>query len=594
MESMGSLRRTHYSVETLKAKTGEKVVVAGFLARLRDMGGLIFADLRDCTGIVQLAFDEHSDRDVFEKIKKLSAETVLMAAGTIRERSAKNPEIPTGAIEVFVRELRVLGAGAATPFEIRDEVKVREELALKYRYLDLRRPSMANAVFARHRIVKATRDFFDENGFVEVETPMLIRSTPEGARDYIVPSRVHAGKFYALPQSPQLYKQLLMVGGIDRYMQITRCFRDEDLRADRQPEFTQIDLEMAFSDIDDIIRINEAFLQSLFKQILGRDVSLPLRRITYEQAMERYGSDKPDTRFGMELADLTPFLKDCDFEIFRAAAASGGSVRAINAKGLAEKLTRKEIDKLCEFAKTYRARGVAFTRLLTDGSSSSYERFLSEAHSAKIREVCGAGPGDVILIVAGSNDEVFDSLGALRVEIAKKFGLCNEDDFDLLWVTEFPLFEYSEEDKRYYAKHHPFTAPMDADTDKIESDPAGCRAKAYDIILNGVEIGGGSIRISDPALQRRMFGALGFTDEEATDQFGFLLDAYAFGAPPHGGIAYGLDRLIMLMLGKKSIRDVIAFPKVQSAAELMTSAPSAVTDRQLGELFIKLDVPDGE
>ena len=594
MDGMGKLRRTHYNIQSLEAAPGEEIVVAGFVARLRDMGGLIFCDLRDFTGILQLAFDDTSDEEVFENAKTLSSETVVMAKGTVRERSGKNPGIPTGAIELFVTRLLILSSGVTTPFEIRDEASVREDLALKYRYLDLRRPSLNNALLMRHRIVKATRDYFDENNFVEVETPMLIRSTPEGARDYIVPSRVHAGKFYALPQSPQLYKQLLMVAGIDRYIQIARCFRDEDLRADRQPEFTQIDLEMAFSDIDDIISINEGFLKRIFKEILDYEVKLPLRRLPYKEALSRFGSDKPDTRFSMELVDLTDILKDCPFSAFSAAAAFGGSVRAINAKGLADRLTRKEIDRLIEFVKTYRAKGLAYARLTQDGTSSNYEKFLFEEQVAEVRSACDAEIGDVIFIVADKDETVFDSLGALRLEIARKYELIDEDRFDLLWVTEFPLFEYSEEDGRFYAKHHPFTAPMDEDLDGLESGPADCRAKAYDIVVNGVEIGGGSVRISDPALQRRMFGALGFSEEEMTEQFGFLLDAYTFGAPPHCGIAYGLDRLVMLILKKKSIRDVIAFPKVQSAAELMTSSPSAVLDRQLEELHIRHDFSNGE
>ncbi len=594
MESMGTLRRTHYNLETLNVAAGKEVVVAGFVARMRDIGNLMFCDLRDVTGILQLAFDDASDRAVFEKAKKIGSETVIMAKGILRERSSKNPDLPTGSIELFVTELRILSSGETTPFEIRDEAPVREELALKYRYLDLRRPALNNAIVMRHRIVKTTRDYFDENHFIDIETPMLIRSTPEGARDYVVPSRVHPGKFYALPQSPQLYKQLLMLSGFDRYFQIARCFRDEDLRADRQPDFTQIDLEMAFFDIDDIIAMNEGYLKRVFKEILDYDVKLPLRRLTYADAINRFGSDKPDTRFGLELVDLTDIVSDCSFEVFKGTIASGGTVRAINAKGLAEKLSRKEIDKLTEFVKTYRAKGLAYTRILADGATSSFEKFLSEPHAAEIRKACGAEEGDVILIVADKPSVVFDTLGALRVEIAKKFDLINEDGFDMLWITEFPLFEFSEDDGRYYAKHHPFTAPMDEDLDKVESDPANCRAKAYDIIINGNEAGGGSIRINDPALQRRMFKALGFTEEEMEDQFGFLTTAYSYGAPPHGGLAYGLDRLVMIMLKRKSIRDVIAFPKVQSASELMTSAPSEISEKQLQELHIKLAAKDGE
>ena len=594
MDQMGTLRRTHYNIRSLDAGTGTEIVVAGFISRIRDMGNLIFCDLRDYTGILQLVFDDSCDRKDFDKAKRLSSESVVMAKGVLRERSSKNPELPTGGIELVVNELRVLSLGATPPFEIRDSVPVREELALKYRYLDLRRPSLNNSIVARHRIVKVTRDYFDANQFVEIETPMLIRSTPEGARDYIVPSRVHPGKFYALPQSPQLYKQLLMVGGFDRYFQIARCFRDEDLRANRQPEFTQIDIEMAFSDIDDIISMNEGFISRIFGEILNFNIGLPLRRMTYAEAMARFGSDKPDTRFGMELIELTEVLDGCPEGIFLDVIKSGGSVKAINAKGLADKLTRKETDRLTEFIKTFGAKGLSFARLLPDGNSSNYEKSLGEAFSAKVRDICGAQENDAILIVAGDTEVVLESLGALRLEIAGKFSLIPEDGFEMLWITHFPLFEYSKEDGRYYAKHHPFTAPLDEDIPHLESDPASCRAKAYDLVINGTETGGGSIRISDSTLQRRMFRALGFTDEQAQSEFGFLLDAYSFGAPPHGGIAFGLDRLVMLMLGKKSIRDVIAFPKVQSASELMTESPSIVDARQLTELSLKTGLSDGE
>lgn len=593
MDEMGTLRRTHYCIQSLDAAVGDEIVAAGFIARIRDIGNLIFCDLRDYTGILQLTFDDSCDRQVFEKAKKLSAESVVMAKGSVRERSSKNPELATGNIELIVSEFRILSQSVTPPFEIRDHVSVRDELALKYRYLDLRRRSLSDAIVARHKIVKSVRDYFDENHFLEIETPVLIRSTPEGARDYVVPSRVHPGKFYALPQSPQLYKQLLMISGFDRYFQIAKCFRDEDLRANRQPEFTQIDIEMSFSDIEDIINMNEGFIKRIFSEILGYDVKLPLRRLTYDQAMTRFGSDKPDTRFDLELTDLTNILKDCSFEVFRSVIASKGTIRAINAKGLASKLTRKEIDRLSGFVKTFGAKGLFFERIQDGNIQGNYQKALDEELCGEIRRMCSARDGDVVFIAADYPQVVFDSLGALRLEIAGKYGLIDEKEFDMLWITDFPLFEYSQEDERFYAKHHPFTAPLDCDIDKLESDPESCRAKAYDLVINGTEAGGGSIRISDPALQRRMFKTLGFSEEETLSQFGFLIDAYSFACPPHGGIAFGLDRLVMLMLGKKSIRDVIAFPKVQSAAELMTDAPSEIDDKQLNELFLTLNIPDG-
>jgi len=591
MEIMGPLRRTHYALEILKSKIGDEVTVAGFVARSRDLGNLIFTDVRDVTGIIQLAFDDATEPGLFEKAKTLHNEYTLIAKGVVRERSSKTDKIPTGSIEIFVTDMRVLSGADVTPFEIRDEVSVRDDLALTYRYLDLRRPSLNEAIVARHKIVKTTRDFFSTNHFIEIETPFLIRSTPEGARDYLVPSRVQTGKFYALPQSPQLYKQLLMLSGFDRYMQIARCFRDEDLRADRQPEFTQIDLEMSFVDIDDILEMNERYIKYLFKEILDIDVSLPLPRMTYNEAMGRFGSDKPDTRFGMEIADISDCVSGGDFAVFSSAISAGGSVRAINAKGLAQKITRKEIDKLTEHAKTYRAKGLAYTRITDDARSSSYEKFLSESEIESINQALGAETGDVIFIISDAKtDVVLEALGALRCEIAKKFDVIEDAaQFNMLWVTEFPLFEYSEEDDRYYAKHHPFTMIMDEDVDKLESDPVSCRAKAYDMVINGNEIGGGSIRINNPEFQRRMFKALGFSEQAMHEQFGFLIDAYRYGAPPHGGLAFGLDRLVMLMLGKDSIRDVIAFPKVQNAGELMTGSPSHVDQKQLDELKLKLD-----
>lgn len=588
MDTMGNLRRTHYSIQVLDVPPGQEVTVAGYVARSRNLGTLIFADLRDVRGIVQLAFDAATDAAVFAKAETLKNEYVVIARGTVRERSSKTDKIPTGSIEIFVTELRVLSGADLTPFEVRDEITVREELSLTYRYLDLRRPALSESIRMRHRIAKCTRDYFDENDFLEIETPFLVRSTPEGARDYLVPSRVQPGKFYALPQSPQQYKQLLMLSGFDRYMQIVRCFRDEDLRADRQPEFTQIDLEMAFVDADDIIAVNEGFLQRIFSEILSYHVELPLRRITYKDAMERYGSDKPDTRFGLELRDISSLVKDSAFSVFSGAVAAGGSVRAINAKGLADAVTRKEIDKLTEHVRTYRARGLAYTRYSGDGRASSYEKFLSEQEIAAIDAATGFEQGDVLFIVADKDAVVFDALGALRTELAKRHNLADSTVFDMLWVVDFPLFEYDEEDGRYYAKHHPFTMVMDEDLDMLETDPGACRAKAYDIIINGMEAGGGSIRINNPDIQRRMFAALGFTPEQMHAQFGYLIDAYNYGAPPHGGLAYGFDRLVMLLLGKTNIREVIAFPKVQNAGELMTDCPAAVDPKQLAELHLAL------
>lgn len=589
MDTMKGLKRTHYCTEVSKADAGKEVVVCGFAQKQRDKGTLIFIDLRDRTGIVQLTFDEQTDRAVFEKAKNVRAEYVLMAKGVVKQRESVNAEIKTGEVEIFVTDLRLLSKSETPPFHITDDTNVNEELRLKYRYLDLRRNEMQNTLMMRHKIVKAARDYYDENGFIEIETPVLIKSTPEGARDYLVPSRVHPGSFYALPQSPQLYKQLLMLAGYDRYMQVARCFRDEDLRADRQPEFTQIDLEMSFVDQDDVMAMNEGFMKYVFKKLLDVEIQTPFRRLTYAEAMERFGSDKPDTRFEMELCDLSDLLADTEFKVFKGALETGGSVRAIVAKGAADTLTRKEIDKLVEFVKTYRAKGLAYTRLTADGESSSYEKFLSDAEKAAIRERLGVQTGDVILIVAdGSDDVVFDSLGQLRCELAQKLGLINENSYDLLWVTDFPLFEYDEENNRYAAKHHPFTSVSDEDIDKLETDPAHCHAKAYDMVLNGCEVGGGSIRISNPELQQRMFKALGFSEEEAYERFGFLIDAFKFGAPPHGGMAYGLDRLVMLMLHKTSIRDVIAFPKVQNASELMTQCPAGVDDKQLEELGIQI------
>ena len=587
METMGNLRRTHYC-GTLRARdAGTQMTVAGSIAKCRDKGGVIFADLRDTTGILQLIFDDSTDRAVFEKASGLKSEYVVIAAGTLREREAKTDKIPTGEVELFVTELRVLSGAQTTPFEVRDGINVNDQLRLKYRYLDLRRPSMHEPIVVRSKIAKVVRDYYDEQHFVEIETPMLIKSTPEGARDYLVPSRVQPGHFYALPQSPQLYKQILMLSGFDRYYQIVRCFRDEDLRADRQPEFTQIDMEMSFVTEDDVMAMNEGLVKRVFREVLGVDVETPFRRMPYSEAMARYGSDKPDTRFGLELQDVTDVLRESGFAVFKSAVEAGGSVRLINAKGLAGALTRKEIDKLVDVAKTYGAKGLAYTRLTADSVTSSFEKFLSEEEKAALHKAAGAETGDVLLVVADAkNSTVFAALGALRLAVANKCGLIDPDKFNFLWVTDFPFFEYSEEEGRWMAMHHPFTMPRAEDLDKVESDPGSVRALAYDLVLNGCELGGGSIRINDPAVQDRMLKALGFSEERARESFGFLMDAYQYGAPPHGGMAFGFDRMVMLMLKRESIRDVIAFPKVQNAGEPMSGCPETVEEKQLRELSI--------
>lgn len=592
-DTMTGLKRTNYCGETTSALTGQEVVVCGWVQKLRDKGMLVFIDLRDRSGIVQLAFDSQTAEALRQKAQGVRAEYVLMAKGTVRTRESVNKDLPNGDVEVYVSDLRILAKAQTPPFEITETTNVKEELRLRYRYLDLRRGEMQRSLIMRHRIVKAARDYYDQKGFLEIETPCLIKSTPEGARDYLVPSRVQPGKFFALPQSPQQYKQLLMLSGYDRYMQIARCFRDEDLRADRQPEFTQIDLEMSFVDEEDVMTVNEGFIKHVFREVLGKEIKTPFRRLNYQEAMERFGSDKPDTRFGLELCDLTDLLKDTEFKVFQGAIDGGGSVRAINAKGAAGKLSRKEVDKLAEFVKTYRAKGLAFTRLTPEGESSSYEKFLTQEEAKAIRERLGAETGDVLLIVADAkNSVVYDSLGALRVRLAKQLDLIPEGSFDFLWVTQFPLFEYDEEEGRYAAKHHPFTSPMLEDLDKMEGDKEHCRARAYDMVLNGCEIGGGSIRITDPEVQETMFRALGFTPERAREQFGFLIDAFKYGAPPHGGMAFGLDRLVMLMLGRESIKDVIAFPKVQNASELMTGCPDTVEEKSLRELSIQVALPE--
>ena len=587
-DKMNGLKRTHYCTDLGVANIGETVVVTGWAQKTRDKGSICFIDLRDRSGIVQLSFDERTEREVFTKAQSVRAEYVLMAKGVVAKRESVNKEIKTGEIEIFVEDLRILSVAQTPPFHITDNTDVNEELRLKYRYLDLRRSQMQNTLKFRHQIVKAARDYYDENGFLEIETPILIKSTPEGARDYLVPSRVHPGSFYALPQSPQQYKQLLMLSGFDRYMQIARCFRDEDLRADRQPEFTQIDIEMSFVDEEDVRSVNEGFIKYLFKRVLDIDIPTPFICMPYDEAMSRYGSDKPDTRFGLELCDLSDLLQNCEFKVF-AGALEKGSVRAINAKGAASVFTRKEIDKLTEVVKLYKAKGLAWTRLTADGETSSYEKFLTEEEKLAIRERLGAETGDVLFIVADNrNDIVFDSLGALRLELGKRLDLIPKGTYNFLWVTDFPLFEWSDEENRWMAKHHPFTCPRPGDEDKLMSDPGDCYARAYDMVLNGCELGGGSIRISDTEIQDKMLQALGLSEEVAQARFGFLLDAEKYGVPPHGGMAFGLDRMVMLMLDRPSIRDVIAFPKVQTASELMTQCPTEVDQKNLDELHIAI------
>ena len=595
MDTMQGFTRSHYCGTLRPSDIGKTVSVCGWVQRQRDIGALIFVDLRDRTGILQLAFDDATDREIFEKAKGLRSEYVVAAVGMVRERSSKNLEIPTGEIEVEVKELRLLAKADTPPFEILDDCKANEMLRLKYRYLDLRRPVMQSMIATRHRVVKIARDYFDEQGFLEIETPMLTKSTPEGARDYLVPSRVHPGKFYALPQSPQQYKQLLMLSGFDRYFQIARCFRDEDLRADRQPEFTQIDLEMSFVNEEDVMTIQEGFIQRVFKEVLNVDVQTPFLRMPWQEAMDRFGSDKPDLRFGFELKDISDIVKDCGFGVFSGPVKDGGSVRCINISGGSTHFTRKKIDALVEVAKTYGAKGLAWARLHGGEMTSSFAKFLTEEEMQAILARAEAKDGDVVLVVGDAkNTVVWAALGALRLECAKQLGLLKKDEYKFLWVVQFPMFEYSEEEGRYVAMHHPFTAPLDEDVEKLDTDKAHCRAKAYDIVLNGVELGGGSIRISTPEMQETMFHALGFTQEDAEERFGHLINAFKFGAPPHGGLAYGLDRLCMLMAGADSIRDVIAFPKVQTASEPMTNCPDFVDDKQLQELSIAVTKKETE
>lgn len=581
---MKGLSRTHYCGEV--EGIGNEVTVGGFTQRIRDKGGLIFIDLRDRTGIVQLVFDDTTAPEVFEKAKTVRSEYVLMAKGLLRKRESVNKDIKTGDVEILVSDLRILSKANTPPFEITNDTKVNEELRLKYRYLDLRRAKLQENLIMRHKIAKVARDYFYENGFLEIETPMMMKSTPEGARDYLVPSRVHAGKFYALPQSPQIYKQLLMISGFDRYIQLARCFRDEDLRADRQPEFTQIDLEMSFVDVDDILKIGEGFIQRLMKETLGIDIPMPLPRLKYNDAMNRYGSDKPDTRFGMEITDISDVVKGCGFSVFTSAIENGGSVRGIVAKNAVGTLTRKEIDKLTEAAKGIGAKGLAYIRWVDDAPSCSFSKFMTEEEMAAILAALGCEKGDVALIVADKNKVVLPVLGALRLKVAKQLDIIPEG-FNFLWITEFPFFEYNDETDHWDAMHHPFTMPLDECLPYLESAPEKVFAKAYDLVLNGTELCSGSIRITDYELQEKMFKALGLTPEEIEAKFGFLVDAYKYAAPPHGGMGIGLDRLTMLICGADSLRDVTAFPKIKDASELMSECPAEVDEKQLEELHIK-------
>ena len=588
-------KRTHYCGTLTSANIGERVTVTGWCQRQRDLGSLIFIDLRDRTGIVQLAFDDATDREIFDKAFGIRAEFVLSASGVVRSRgeAAINKNIPTGEIEIYVDALKILTSAQTPPFAIVEKSDVKPELRLKHRYLDLRRPDLQQNIIARSEIVKITRNYFADNGFIDIETPCLIKPTPEGARDYLVPSRVHPGKFYALPQSPQLYKQLLMYSGFDRYIQIARCFRDEDLRADRQPEFTQIDLEMSFADEEDIIAMNEGYMKKLFDEFMHQPLEIPFKRMTYKEAMDRFGSDKPDTRFGMELCDISELVKDSEFSVFKGAVEMGGSVRGITVPGGAS-MTRKEIDSLTELVKTYGARGLAWYKNTAGTPTSSFAKFMTEDEINAILTKMNVAEGDLALIVAAKNNVVFDSLGALRCEVAKRLNMIDKTKFNFLWVTEFPLLEYSEEDDRFYAKHHPFTMPMEEDLPLLDTDPGAVRARAYDCVLNGTELGGGSIRIHTTELQTRMFEALGIGAEEAEEKFGFLLEAFKYGVPPHGGLAFGLDRVVTLLLGLEDIREVIAFPKVQNASELLSKCPAAADPAALNELGIAVIATEEE
>lgn len=593
-ESMQGIIRTHRCGELSGANAGQVVTVMGWVQKNRNKGGLVFVDVRDRSGIIQIVFEEGStDAGLIEKAAKLRAEYVVAVTGKVEKRSgAVNENLATGDIEIIPSELRILSESETPPFPIEENSRTKEEMRLKYRYLDLRRPDLQRNMMMRSQVATLTRQFLAEEGFLEIETPILIGSTPEGARDYLVPSRIHQGHFYALPQSPQLFKQLLMCSGYDRYFQIARCFRDEDLRADRQPEFTQIDMELSFVDVDDVIDVNERLLAKLFQEVLGVEVQLPIPRMTWQKAMDRFGSDKPDTRFGMELTDVTDAVKGCEFAVFKGAIENGGSVRGINAKGQGG-MPRKKIDKLVSFAKDYGAKGLAYIAIQEDGTvKSSFAKFMKEEEMASLVEAMGAENGDLLLFAADKNKVVWDVLGSLRLELARQMELLDKSEYKFLWVTEFPLLEWNDEQERYTAMHHPFTMPMEEDLEFIDTDPGKVRAKAYDIVLNGNEIGGGSVRIFNQEVQNKMFEVLGFTPEKAQEQFGFLLDAFKYGVPPHAGLAYGLDRLVMLMAKEDSIRDVIAFPKVKDASDLMTDAPTAVEEKQLEELGLAITVEE--
>ena len=589
-ESMKGLKRTHRCAELSAANIGETVTIMGWVQKNRNKGGLVFVDVRDRSGIIQIVCEEgKTDAAVIEKATKLRSEYVVAVVGTVAKRSgAVNENLATGEIEVLPTELRILAEAETPPFHIEENSKTKEEIRLKYRYLDLRRPDMQRNLMMRSKVATLTRQFLAEEGFLEIETPVLIGSTPEGARDYLVPSRIHQGHFYALPQSPQLFKQLLMCSGCDRYFQLAKCFRGEDLRADRQPEFTQIDMELSFVDVDDVIEVNERLLAKLFKEVLGVEVSLPIQRMTWQEAMDRFGSDKPDIRFGMELNDVTDVVRDCEFVVFKNAIENGGTVRGINAKGQGG-MPRKKIDKLVAFAKDYGAKGLAYIAIQEDGTvKSSFAKFMTDEQMKALIDAMGGENGDLLLFAADKNKVVWAVLGALRLELAAQMDLLDKNEYKFLWVTEFPLLEWNDEQNRFTAMHHPFTMPMEEDLQYIDSDPGRVRAKAYDIVLNGNEIGGGSVRIFNPEIQSKMFEVLGFTPEQAQEQFGFLLTAFKYGVPPHAGLAYGLDRLVMLMAKEDSIRDVIAFPKVKDASDLMTEAPTRVAQEQLDELGLAI------
>ncbi len=588
LDRMNGLKRTHYCGTLKKNEIGKEVVVCGWVQRQRDLGALIFVDLRDRTGIIQLAFDDNTDRQIFDKAFALRSEFVVMAKGNVRMRSSINNEIPTGEIEIEVNELKVLGESKTPPFEIVENSNAKEDLRLKYRYLDLRRADLQKNILMRHKIAKVTRDYFDENGFIELETPTLIKSTPEGARDYLVPSRIHKGNFFALPQSPQMYKQLLMLSGFDRYMQLARCYRDEDLRADRQPEFTQIDLEMSFVERDDVFQIAEGYVSRLFHEVLNVEIPTPLPRMRYDDAMNDYGSDKPDTRYDMKIKDISDIVENCGFGVFADTVKNGGTVRAITAKAAVDTYTRKEIDKLTEEAKGIGAKGLAFIRWVDDIPTCSFTKFMTEDEMNAILTRTGAEKGDVVFIVADKKALTLSVLGSLRQTVAKRLGIIPQNQYNFLWITEFPFFEYNEETQTWDAMHHPFTSPLDECIPYLETAPEKVYANAYDLVLNGTELSSGSIRITDPELQAQMFRALGLSDEEAEQKFGFLTGAFRYGAPPHGGMGIGLDRLCMIMTGSDSLRDVIAFPKVATSAELMSGAPGPVDDVQLGDLSIAI------